>query len=59
MTKQEKLKSLIRYQALLETRQSSAIPEKHKQREKTYRAFLANELKLVINQITALKESVV
>jgi hypothetical protein len=52
----DKLKSLLEYKAKLEARQTSPIPDKHKNRPSQFKEFLNHELQLVNSQIAKLKE---
>lgn len=52
----EKIQSLTKYQTELKNKsESKDVPVKHKENEKTYRAFLANELRMVNSKIDSLK----
>lgn len=53
----EKLNNLVKYQADIKNKMEAAeLPAKHVQGDgKTYRAFLANELRLVTSKIESLK----
>lgn len=54
----EKLKNLTKYQFELKNKaESKVVPAKHANSPESYRAFLANELRLVATKLEALAQS--
>lgn len=51
----ERIEALQVYKQLIEGRVASPVPEKHIGHPETYRAYLANELRVVTAQIESLK----
>lgn len=53
--KDSKLKQLVKYQEVIKQKLEDSTPAKHSSHPETYKAYLANEMRIVTDQINAIK----